>query len=167
MCAISGDSLPKQKKRNKGNPPPPINKLKRNFIDSLNLISYGCLIFSNSAKYEHFMNSKSLCSTSTSQCLWLPNLSIISWDAQTLSNLQLRFFCLLCAASWKERGYLFPPQAWDISWIRIYFKDTFLPCGETFKSQRSAESLRIHNFFHLANSRERVKKQNLTVRRHK
>lgn len=141
--------------------------LKGLIAQGFHLISYGCLIFSNSAKYEHFMNSKSLCSSSTSQCLWLPTLSIILWDAQTCRNLQLRFFFLLCAASWKEPGHLFPPRAWDISWIHIYFKDTFLPCGETFKSQRSAENLRIHNFFHLANSRERVQRQNLTVRRHK
>nr|KAF6425220.1 hypothetical protein HJG59_009263 [Molossus molossus] len=41
-----------------------------------------------------------------------------------------------------------------------------LPCGETSKSRRSIDSLRTHCLFHLANSRGRLKRQNLTVRRH-
>lgn len=48
-----------------------------------------------------------------------------------------------------------------------HFRDAFFPLWETFKSQRSTESLGIRSLFHLANSRERVETKNLTVRGHK
>lgn len=107
------------------------------------------------------------CSTSTSQDLWLPTFSVISWDSQTHWNLKFLLSCLLCA-SWVEKnpviGFLHKPE--------VFRESAFIsgmlcfPCGETFKFQRSTESLRIHSLFHLANSRERVERQTLTVRRH-